>query len=289
MINIKPIFISLLILASSVTAQNEEYKFVGLLSTEHGESVTYKIDFAVNENGKLSGISQTDIFGMNMTKSSIEGAVSKNGKLVSFKETKNLTTKSNADEKDFCFVHVNDLKIRSLKNQSYLSGEFEGFYNNGEQCVNGELKLISAKVFEMLEDEKLTKNINEEEKDKIKGLTDFVDKGATKLKKGESLNINWAGEFVYLDIWDNNIEDGDVIQLKHNNQIVLAQLEIKNAKHKIKLPIKKGNNKFELIAISEGETPPNTCYLKLSDGNEEIIVITEIKAGESVFFNFNKQ
>ena len=80
--------------------------YIGALTTGDKDVISYKLEFTVDNKGVLSGISTTDFYGENITKSEIKGELSKNGKRISFKELSNISTKSEVNDSDFCYVSV---------------------------------------------------------------------------------------------------------------------------------------------------------------------------------------
>ena len=51
-------------------------------------------------------------------------------------------------------------------------------------------------------------------------------------KNGDDFSIKWETKNLRLFIWDANQQDGDKIELKINNQVILSDFETKNKRKK---------------------------------------------------------
>lgn len=274
-----------------ILAQKRNYEFVGFLNTENNEAISYKVAFSVLDNGEIQGESQTDLFGVNTTKSKIIGEINKKGKKLSFREVDNLSTKSKAEPEEFCYVHVDNIKIRTLKNQSFINGDFMGYFPNDEKCVNGTISVVSTEIFELFEE--ITEESNDPElkdkKDKAKSLMDFVGKGSTTLYKNEELVLNWEEEHLIIEVWDDFIEDGDVISIFNNGKLVLSEYTIRKEKKRVEIPITDKTHTIEVRAINEGSSPPNTVHMTVTDGQQETTVVAKLNKGDKASIKINKK
>ena len=70
---------------------------------------------------------------------------------------------------------------------------------------------------------------------------------------------------VTVTIWDHQVEDGDRVLIKFNNEIINSNMEIFHAKKTIQLTLRKGINVFEIVALNEGSMNPNTAAIRISD------------------------
>jgi hypothetical protein len=88
---------------------------------------------------------------------------------------------------------------------------------------------------------------------------------------------------VTIDVWDNDVEDGDIISLSLNGKVILAKQTVKKEKLNLALDLKKGENKFEMTAIDAGQRGPYcTAKFSINDGSETPqSVILQAEAGKS--------
>ena len=144
------IIAGLLLIYQSIFSQKKstEYEFIGALSTSDKMVITYKINFDELQNGKIQGVSVTDFYGENYTKSKISGTIDHKKKIISFKEIKNISTISNEDESSFCFVNASNVKFKNIKGKTILNGRFIGVYQNGNKCASGNIYMVSSNILD---------------------------------------------------------------------------------------------------------------------------------------------
>jgi hypothetical protein len=271
--------------------QKSNYEFVGFLNTENNEAISYKIIFNVNKNGEIEGESHTDLFGTNTTKSKIIGQIDKRGKNLSFREIENLSTKSKANPEEFCYVHIDNIKIRTLKNQSFINGDFMGYFPSGKKCVNGTISVVSTEIFELFEEmakENQTPDADDK-KEKARNLIDFVDKSVTTLYRNEELVLNWDKKSLIIEIWDDFIEDGDVVSIYNNGKLILSEYTIRKEKKRIEIPITEKSHTIEVRAINEGSSPPNTVHMLVTDGQQETVIVAKLNKGDKASIKIQKK
>ncbi len=280
-------------LTFSYSQNQTDYEFIGTLQLPNNEIISYKLSFKENKGGVIEGYSLTDIYGSNRTKSAIIGNINIANQKVSFKETANISTKSSSNESEFCYLHVSNAKIKTLRGKTIIQGSFNGKYDNGKACVNGYIYLVSTQYLEKLENEYLSadkiKNTDTLSilKQKIGTLKDRADKNT--LKRNEVLNVNWNSNEVILEIWDGEQEDLDEVQVYINDQKIIDQLVLKRQKKILILPLTEKVNSVKIIGISEGLTASCTANIILRDGNTVTQIVSILKKGESNIIKINKQ
>jgi len=122
-----------------VNGQNSN-KFMGVVKIQDTLIITYKVEFE-EANGLISGFSLTDFGGEHETKSRIVGTYDNVKNLLSFKEVELIYTKSTYSEQDFCNIHLDPIKFKLGSNK--LMGSFKGRFNDGTECINGEIAMNS--------------------------------------------------------------------------------------------------------------------------------------------------
>ena len=144
-----------------------------------------------------------------------------------------------------------------------------------------------------LEEEKLKKKIDKIEKKIEKNSLETVPDAnlvqQTKiLKDGDDFTINWENDKLKLFIWDANKEDGDKIELKINNKIILYDFETKNKRKEIQFRLQKGENIIEIKATNLGTSPPNTSRIELVDSKTKYPIITQLELGKTAIIKIIK-
>ncbi|MGO1751962.1 MAG: hypothetical protein ACTHYV_05675 [Psychroflexus sp.] len=237
----------------------------------------------------IEGKSITDFSGDHRTTSEIKGRIDYENDRISYAEVKNLSTKSNYDEENFCYIHLTNADFNLKKRKSSIKGNFQGKFPDGENCAEGELILVGSEFF-YKRMEKLNrkisrvKKIDSVTKANLKTST-FKRKLAKNLLENEdviSLYIDDSSE-VFLELWDEELEDGDKIDLFINQKIVLENFEIKNQKKIIKIPFSNSDVSVTVIANNVGQKAPNTVSLILRDKNNSHKIRTKLQQDEQAY------
>lgn len=270
------ILISFIILPFYHKAQPENKNiFIGYLATENKEVFTYQIEFVVNKDNTIKGESTTDIYGKNRTKSIITGNISAHKKELTFKEIQNLSSKSKANENEFCYVECQNIELKKNEGKEIISGKFKGKLPNGTSCASGKIYLVNKMA---MTDERLDKTIV----DTL--LTSKLDFKTITSKN--SISIPWKSKTINFYIWDGSTEDDDIISIYFNDIAIKENLNIKNKKELISIPIK-SNTKgvLKIKAISSGKEGKNTVNLLFIDKSNCYPFISILVQGESVTFD----
>ena len=261
------------LLVYSLNAQeNFGYNYLGSLVLPNNTLISFSIHFN-EEDGVVDGYSLTNINTPDETKSDLSGIYFKGDKSFQLQETQILSTSSEADLSTFCFIHTN-ISLKGRLGTKRLEGNFVGLFTNNDTCASGRVLL--------LEQEKLKKKIKRV-KNKIERIKEerstFLQ--TQQLKDGDNFLIEWENDNLRLFIWDANEEDGDKIQLKINNEIVLNDFTTKRKPKKIKYKLQKGENIIEIRAVNLGDSPPNTSRIKLVDRNTKYPIISQLTLDKS--------
>lgn len=89
---------------------------------------------------------------------------------------------------------------------------------------------------------------------------------------------------------DHMMFDGDRVQIRVNDEIIVQNLLLENSYKEITVPLEIGFNKIEFIALNQGEAGPNTAELKIIDGEKVISrnvwnLLTGVKASAVIVKN----
>ncbi len=274
----------LFFIKNSYSQNNSNFEFIGTIQLTNSELLTFKINYTEFENGKIEGTAITDIYGTDRTKSKIEGNINRKENKISFRELSNISTKSNSNESDFCFINLNNAKINTVKSKTIIQGSFIGKYKNGEECARGSVYLISTNYLEVLE-KKILESDKIKKHDSISVIKEKIAEYKTKsentiLNNKEDIKINWTSNEVIIEVWDGEREDYDEIGISVNNKMVLDRLILKQQKKSIIVPFNGETTTIKVIGINEGNSSPCTANILLKDGENNTPIITVLKKGQ---------
>lgn len=276
-----------------ISSQNK-YDFFGAIKLNGSDKslITYRIVFE-EKNGNINGFSVTDLDGAHETKNVISGSYDRKSKILSFKEDAILYTKSKFSQSSFCFVNFTG-KVKLVQNTSKIEGAFKGLYNNKTQCIDGTLTLVgSNKIYKLAE--KVNKKIQSSNKIDIKvkeknnpiALLDSLK--INKLSKDQNLSVFWDSKEVKIEIFDSGKEDGDRINLYHNDKLILNNYKVEYKKKTITVVLDlTTTNEIKILALNEGEIASNTSKIILHDVDRTFEILTTIKKNESALITFIK-
>jgi hypothetical protein len=263
----------------------EKYDYYGALKLNASDKtvIAYRLVFTEN-NGTINGYAVTDIGGIYETKNTIKGSYNKNSKVLNFKETDVLYSKSKLNENTFCFVNFTG-KVKLVSENSKLEGDFKGFYDNNKPCINGTLSLIGSKrlykLFEKVNSKiQNSKKFDDNLKQKVNPIKILDSLKLNNLTKDQNLNVFFKSENIAIFVWDNQMEDGDKVNIFQNNVLILKDFEISNKKKKIDVVLSQEINIFRIEAINEGEKSPNTASIQLVDKDRVFDLVSVLKKGE---------
>jgi hypothetical protein len=253
---------------------DNNYEFIGMLKLSDSGIIPYKLTFKKNHETKIEGFSITDFYGSNKTKSKIEGFLSKKQNNITFTEIENISTISNANPKDFCYIHVKNASIKRKNGKTMMEGAFYGKFNNDRNCAKGTIYLVSTDVLDKIKKHDTALN-------KLNAVNLLNKTNQTFLTSDNHLNINWQSQQLIIELWDAATFDNDVITLTVDEKPILENYIIEHEKKIITLPFATDLCTIKIYAVSEGKNPPNTVNLLLKDNDVTHAIVTKLKKGES--------
>jgi len=81
---------------------------------------------------------------------------------------------------------------------------------------------------------------------------------------GNLSNVTVSQQNVTITFWDHGQEDGDIINVYLNGNLIRGNVILKNTKMSFQVTLNSGQNNFEIEAVNEGRIPPNTASVKIS-------------------------
>lgn len=266
------IFILLAVNSFNGTSQNtQRFEFDGTIAIKEGETLSYKIVYDQSDNNTITGYTITDVYGENLTKTSISGKYDPVKNEISFTEKRNVYSKIEADDSTFCFVSVQRLSIKTINDKRVISGEFKGVFPTGELCATGKIHLTetnSIKKPNQNPDQTKVLNGNDLRGSDSISIKAFNQQQKMVLMSDEILIIEFIGNDLSLEFWDGAIVDNDKISILFNDQILKEDITLTREKKSIKLPVSDNNFKLKIQALNIGGAGVNTVNFAIKDSSE---------------------
>lgn len=93
--------------------------------------------------------------------------------------------------------------------------------------------------------------------------------GSTEDQYFGDFNSNSA--FVNVVYRDHGVVDGDIIQVRVNDDVIKARVFLTGGFSGFKLNLQKGFNKIDFVALNQGESGPNTAEFQVVDDMKNLI------------------
>jgi hypothetical protein len=101
-----------------------------------------------------------------------------------------------------------------------------------------------------------------------------------RITKGQNLNVFSLKKEIQINVFDSRMEDGDMINLYHNELLILKNHIATSKVHKISRNLYEGINVFRIEAVNEGKVSPNTVFIEIV-GNETVNLQSMLKTKET--------
>jgi hypothetical protein len=101
--------------------------------------------------------------------------------------------------------------------------------------------------------------------------------------------VKTTSEYVMVQYRDYGAQDGDLIRISVNDEIIEFRVYLTNAFKGFRLDLKEGYNKIDFLALNEGTSMPNTAHFRIIDDQQKTLVSdqwalsTNVKATINVF------
>ena len=117
---------------------------------------------------------------------------------------------------------------------------------------------------------------------KISNNLPIKNETTTILKSGDEHLLYCKNQIIKIEISDADLEDGDKIELKINDNVILDNYTTTTKIKRITYKIVKEETNIYVKSISDGESPPNTSVVKIIDGENVNPIIAEMKKNQTV-------
>ncbi len=97
--------------------------------------------------------------------------------------------------------------------------------------------------------------------------------------------ISFSSPSVTIHVWDDALEDGDIITLYLNDRPIVSNYRLKNQKHSVQAQLVQGKtNTLYLYAHNLGEYPPNTAAIQLEtrDESRNFVLSSTLESSQGV-------
>tara|TARA_B100001564_G_scaffold259548_1_gene221362 strand:+ start:4730 stop:5590 length:861 start_codon:yes stop_codon:yes gene_type:complete len=269
--------IIILLLFKSVTGNdNFKFSYTGTIVIDE-KPLSFNIYFN-KKKGIVDGYSLTNLDNQNETKSKLTGIYFKSDKSYQLIETGIIQTKSKIDTNSFCFIKMELFEKGKFRNKR-LEGNFTASLKNDSVCAEGKVFLMPKNKIE-----KKLKKIEKKLKKIEKNLNTSVYKNEKTaiLKNGDDHSIYCKNQKIKIEITDADLEDGDKIELKINDIIILDNYTTTKIKKTITYKLINEETYINIKSISDGKSPPNTSVVKIIDGENINPIVAEMKKDQTV-------
>jgi hypothetical protein len=112
-----------------------------------------------------------------------------------------------------------------------------------------------------------------------------------KVTAGVEQMYEWNSDTIKLEIWDGGKIDGDLVTVYYNGEMVWDRSAISATKKRFYLPLSASDdiNRIVIVAINEGNEPPNTANLTLWDGPVSHAVIAYNSIGKEAVIKVRRK
>jgi len=271
-------------------AISQVIELTGIILIGSSEAVKYQLVYEIKSNNLISGYSVSDAHGSSETRAKISGTYNSRKGTLDFEEMKILSTKTKLLPDDFCLMKVRG-KFEKKAGKNILTGTFDSKSTNQKLiCSSGTVLLATSedvnKFLRSLSSasgrgpaaDSLNKGVNENLQ-----LLLGVDK-VKSLQPESMTEFTLVSDSVQMDVLDDRLEDGDRITIIKNKTTVVSDMLITNKVQTLRFFIDKKDPLvvFTIIACNEGMSPPNTVKMILRNGNDQQLLIAELKKGQMV-------
>ena len=254
-----------------------------------GAIYPYELQFAHNDK-EIDGFSITNQGFQDETKNRIQGLYYSNKKSLIVQEMSIVETNSIEELDMFCY-----LQLDLIKNNKKLNGTFIGYFNDSIVCAQGEVFLMEDKILKKKLkklNKKLSKTDTLELKKIIKNPEILKEKininsiDTLTMTNEDTCSISISSPFVF-SIWDDKKEDGDIVKILVNNEVILDDFMLKNKKHNITFDDSTQKTSIQIIAKNVGDRPPNTVTIEINADNQVIPLKGKLKKNEYIQIEIN--
>lgn len=290
-------------ITEQIYAQSRQYVLKGFMGIQGGESFTYKLELHDSLDGVLSGYAYTWLNEKNDVKAAVIAYLDRAARTLHLKET-HIVHNNHFNSK--ALICLADAELRYRQQEKNLSGPLKTHTSgNDAACSPGSISFSNPEELALLFSAVAPTDIPKEEsivqpRKAARIIIDTLVQQRTPsrpVKIAETANITtgkdktylWESDQVILEVWDDNTIDNDKISILYNGVLQLDNYTLNKEKKKLILPV--GGNELNIISIvanNEGNDPPNTATIRLTDGTTIYNIVAHNKMGKSAVIKIRK-
>jgi hypothetical protein len=279
----KFILFSLFLVPICVLGQGK-YTLNGHLHVKDGDTYPYKLVFSI-ARGDINGYSVTRITDSTETKGVITGHINRKKQILTFVETKVIG--EHEPQKDVTNCLIDAKCAYKLHGANYIViGTFTGKDEDKKKCGDGVLEFQQANTAGSVF---YTDTIQQLPVAHADSVAKNELPGENTITAGIQKEYDWISDSCVLDIWDSGVIDGDVVSVLFNGQNILSNYTLAKEKMQLRLRLIKGANTITIVAEDEGNNPPNTAEMLLTDVEARYKITAFNKKGEKAIVVLRKK
>jgi hypothetical protein len=292
----------------TANAQKRQYSLKGFMGVQGGESFTYKLELKDSTGNILSGYGYTFLNEKNDVKAYVVGILDRDGKTLAIREISILHNNYFASKATICLVEA----VLTFDNkEKVLAGPLiTKTAGNGADCSKGSISFSTVQELDNLFvpaaaltetpvaakapvagiHPKRAPKVVYDTLPKSKPVVVPAVKQPDNITEGKDKTYSWHSDQILLEVWDGNNEDNDKITILFNGNEILQNYTLTKEKKKLSLPV--GGNELNIITIianNEGNDPPNTANILLTDNETRYDVVAHNNAGKQAIIKIRKK
>jgi hypothetical protein len=224
----------------------------------------------------------------------LRATVDNNGNF-SYKTISKIFETKNQLNSGFCFSEANLTRAEDKK-YDYLEGVWTSWDDKKKKCASAHIWLRKKKRFQdnpepviaVIEKIDTVVEMNSivppTPKDTLIEEPLVVKPAYSDRKLVIKETIHVPKDSIWIKVSDSNREDGDIISLEFNGQLLIKEYTLTTTKKGFRVRLQPGVNVLTLIAHNLGEIPPNTAALEIerAEGRKLIILESDMDTSESI-------
>lgn len=268
----------------ALAQENLQIPFTGKLLMDDFSSISYKLNLSLGDYGDVEGLSTKDIFIESPKSYSITGFIDVQTSKISFVETAPVSKISSFESKNECFIYVSNADLKLIDPKIVIEGTFVSKTSSGETCYEGKIKLAGPLT------PHLKNKFSQQEvvyyEDNAMTVRDSLRTKSTPdvtLTKNaiERIEIARTTKKITLELWDEEVEDGDIIDIYLNNERIKEDFRIKKESQVLILSVFDEDLEIKITAKNTGRIFPNTVSISVIDKKDVYILETKLRRNES--------
>jgi hypothetical protein len=301
------LILSLMIAPALFAQNNPPYLLNGYMGVEGGESFHYKLELRDSAGDYLNGYSYTFSDHNDTVKTALTAQKDPIAKTLRIREREIIYNNNFHSRALICLVDA----LLNLETQQYtLSGPLiTRTAGHGAACSKGSITFINKKEIDALFSGAPKPEIAAEQhpantqptppaplnQNEFHKATPVQNKPPApsvpeKITAGKDGLYNWSADKVIFRIWDGSNVDNDRVTILLNDRPVLENYTLTKDKKTITFDLAgRELNIISVIALNEGNTPPNTANINISDGKKNYDIIAYNKITKTATIRIRKK